>query len=57
MMSCGRGGALETQLDVYKRIMDVNFFGTVELTRHIAAVGDHTKSVQVAGRLFCNHYN
>jgi hypothetical protein len=44
-MSCGRGGALETKLDVYKRIMDVNFFGTVELTRHIAAVGDLSKFI------------
>jgi hypothetical protein len=47
-MSCRRGGALETQLNVYKRIMDVNFFGTVELTRHIATVSDLSKTVQGA---------
>jgi hypothetical protein len=51
-MSCRRGGALETKLDVYKRIMDVNFFGTVELTRHIAAVGDISKFIYGAGDFF-----
>ncbi len=30
---------METELSVYRRIMDVNFFGTVQLTRLIAAVG------------------
>ena len=33
-----RGGAVETELSVYQRIMAVNFFGTVQLTRHMAAV-------------------
>lgn len=31
-----RGGALETKLEVHKRLMDINYFGAVELTRHLA---------------------
>eukprot|EP01035_Chromulina_nebulosa_P018556 gene18556-24279_t len=28
-----RGGALETKIDVYKKLMSTNFFGTIELTK------------------------
>ena len=31
-----RGGALETQLSVHQRLMNVNYFGSLELTRHLA---------------------
>jgi len=31
-----RGGTLETQLSVHQRLMNVNYFGSLELTRHIA---------------------
>jgi len=30
-----RGGAVETQLSVHMRLMGVNYFGSMELTRHI----------------------
>jgi len=30
-----RGGAIETSLDIHRRIMDVNYFGALDLTRHV----------------------
>nr|AQS22607.1 dehydrogenase reductase sdr family protein 7-like protein [Pseudodiaptomus poplesia] len=40
LINCGgisvRGGAIETDLDVYRRLMEINFFGTVKLTAVIA---------------------
>jgi len=39
LINCGgvsvRGGAVETMLEVHKRVMDTNYFGTMELTRHL----------------------
>jgi len=30
-----RGGALETEIEVHRRVMDINYFGAVELCRHM----------------------
>jgi len=39
LVNCGgvsvRGGAVETVLEVHKKVMDTNYFGTMELTRHL----------------------
>ena len=39
LVNCGgmsvRGGALETKLEVHRRIMDINYFGALELTRQV----------------------
>eukprot|EP00090_Calanus_glacialis_P014371 TRINITY_DN23155_c0_g1_i1.p1 TRINITY_DN23155_c0_g1~~TRINITY_DN23155_c0_g1_i1.p1 ORF type:complete len:304 (+),score=88.54 TRINITY_DN23155_c0_g1_i1:47-958(+) len=32
-----RGGTIETQLSVHQRLMNVNYFGSLELTRHVAS--------------------